>query len=222
MGLFLTILFHWAVFLSLFQSCFIILLGFKEWKLSNFILLDHFKHMLLLLFITKLCLTLCDPLDRGPLGFPAHGISQARILEWAAFSSSKGSSWPRGRTQVSCVSWVAGKFFTLSHLRSPQRKYTVRVNTLSLGQAHHLWLFTIIEINFYGSLVTWVQICVHASQVQLSISALSPAALLLWNLCKQSAGRETVDMPVTVDSSRQPINTLSPHGLRDIYTWFNI
>ena len=34
-------------------------------------------------------LTLCDPMDRSPLGTSIHGISQARILEWVAISSSK-------------------------------------------------------------------------------------------------------------------------------------
>ena len=28
---------------------------------------------------------------------------QARILDWVAMSSSRGSSWPRDRTQVSCI-----------------------------------------------------------------------------------------------------------------------
>ena len=41
-----------------------------------------------------------------------HGISQARILEWVTISSSRGSSWPRDRTPVSCVSCIAGRFFT--------------------------------------------------------------------------------------------------------------
>ena len=36
------------------------------------------------------------------------GILQARILEWVAMPSSSGSSWPRERTQVSCI---AGGFF---------------------------------------------------------------------------------------------------------------
>ena len=36
-----------------------------------------------------------------------HGISQARILEWVAISFSRGSSWPRNQTQVSCISrWI--------------------------------------------------------------------------------------------------------------------
>ena len=38
------------------------------------------------------------------LGFSVHGTFQARILEWASFSFSKGSSWPSDQTRVSCVS----------------------------------------------------------------------------------------------------------------------
>ena len=37
------------------------------------------------------------------------GILQARILEWVAMPSSRGSSQPRDRTQVS---HIAGRFFT--------------------------------------------------------------------------------------------------------------
>ena len=32
-----------------------------------------------------------------------HGIIQARILEWFAISSSKGSYQPRDQTHISCV-----------------------------------------------------------------------------------------------------------------------
>ena len=38
---------------------------------------------------------------QGPLSM---GILQARILEWVAMPSSRGSSQPRDRTQVSCIS----------------------------------------------------------------------------------------------------------------------
>ena len=41
------------------------------------------------------CLTLCSSMDCSLLGSPVHGILQARILEWAAMPSSRGSSWPR-------------------------------------------------------------------------------------------------------------------------------
>ena len=39
--------------------------------------------------------TLCDPKDCSPPGSSAHGILQARILEWVAISFSRGSSRPR-------------------------------------------------------------------------------------------------------------------------------
>ena len=41
------------------------------------------------------CPTLCDPMDYSPPGSSVHGILQARILEWVAISSSRGSSQPR-------------------------------------------------------------------------------------------------------------------------------
>ena len=36
--------------------------------------------------------TLCDPIDCSPPGFSVHGILQARILEWVAMPSSRGSA----------------------------------------------------------------------------------------------------------------------------------
>ena len=57
----------------------------------------------------QLCPTLCDPMVCSPLGSSVHGILQARILEWVAVPSSRGSSWPREGPRVSCI---AGRFFT--------------------------------------------------------------------------------------------------------------
>ena len=42
--------------------------------------------------VAQLCLTLCDPMDCSPPGSSVHGILQARMLEYVAISSSKGSS----------------------------------------------------------------------------------------------------------------------------------
>ena len=52
--------------------------------------------------------TLCDPMDCSLLGSSVHGIIQARILEWVAMPSSRGSSGPRDWSYISC----AGRFFT--------------------------------------------------------------------------------------------------------------
>ena len=57
--------------------------------------------------LTQSCLILCDPMDCSPPGFSVHGILQARILEWVAISSSRGSSLPRDGTCVCCIDrWV--------------------------------------------------------------------------------------------------------------------
>ena len=40
-------------------------------------------------------------MDCSPSGSAVHGILQARILEWVAAPSSRGSSQPRDRTHVS-------------------------------------------------------------------------------------------------------------------------
>ena len=45
----------------------------------------------------------CGPMDCSPPGSSLHGISQARILEWVAISSSWRSSQPRDQTCVSCI-----------------------------------------------------------------------------------------------------------------------
>ena len=44
------------------------------------------------------CLTLCNIMDRSPLGSSVHGILQARTLQWVVVPSSRGSFQPRDRT----------------------------------------------------------------------------------------------------------------------------
>ena len=52
------------------------------------------------------CIRLCDPLDCSPPCCSVHGILQARILEWVAVPSSRGSSQPRDWTHVSYISCI--------------------------------------------------------------------------------------------------------------------
>ena len=59
--------------------------------------------------VARSCPTLYDPMDCSPPGCSVHGILQARILEWIAISSFRGSSRPRDRSWVSCI---ADRFFT--------------------------------------------------------------------------------------------------------------
>ena len=59
--------------------------------------------------VAQSCWTLCNLMDHSLPGSAVHGIFQARILEWAAISFSRGSSQPRDQTQVSRI---ASGFFT--------------------------------------------------------------------------------------------------------------
>ena len=63
-----------------------------------------------LCLVTQLCPTLCDAMNCSPPGSSVHGILQARILELVVIPFSRGSSWPRDQTWVSCT---AGRFFTV-------------------------------------------------------------------------------------------------------------
>ena len=47
---------------------------------------------------------------RSPPGSSVRGTLQARILEWVAILFSRGSSWPKDRTQIS---HTAGRFLTI-------------------------------------------------------------------------------------------------------------
>ena len=53
--------------------------------------------------VTQLCLTLCYRKDCSPPGSSAHGMLQARVLEWAAISSSRGFSRLGDWAHVSCI-----------------------------------------------------------------------------------------------------------------------
>ena len=64
----------------------------------------------MLCLVAQACLILCNSMDYGLPGSSVYGILQAKILEWVAISSSRGSFKSRDRTQVSCM---AGGFFTI-------------------------------------------------------------------------------------------------------------
>ena len=55
------------------------------------------KFIIVVVLVTQ-CLTLCDSMDCSSPVSSVHGIFQARILEWVAFSFSRGSSQPRDGT----------------------------------------------------------------------------------------------------------------------------
>ena len=61
-------------------------------------------------------------MDYSPPGSSAHGILQAKILEWFAISFSRGSFQPRDQTHICCL---AGRFFTT---KPPGKSKTLAIN----------------------------------------------------------------------------------------------
>ena len=78
------------------------------------------------------CPILRDHKDLCPPGSSVHGISQARILEWAAMSSSRGSSQLRDQTHV-C--YIVGRFFTTE---PPGKPDPVLGSSVPRGKVLHL------------------------------------------------------------------------------------
>ena len=76
---------------------------YKICKLRSYI----FMYRTCCCLVTNSCLTLCNPMNCSPPGSSVYGISQVRILEWVAISFSRGSSWPRDWTHMSCIGrWI--------------------------------------------------------------------------------------------------------------------
>ena len=79
-------------------------------------------------------LTLCNPRDCSPPGFSVYGIFQARILEWVAISSFRGSSNPGIEPASLATPALAGVLFTTLPPGKPvvQVKATVAQSCLIL------------------------------------------------------------------------------------------
>ena len=53
--------------------------------------------------VTQSRSSLFNSMDHSPTGSSVHGILQARTLEPVAISFSRGSSWPKDQTCLSCI-----------------------------------------------------------------------------------------------------------------------
>ena len=118
----------------------------KFYKFDKYILLciSHYEHA----ESPQLCLTLCSPVDCSVLGSSVHGILQARILEWVAMPSSRGSSRPRNQICVSVVPALQADSLLMSHQRSPLTIAVSHKNnfiTLQIPPVYHLFNLPTLE-----------------------------------------------------------------------------
>ena len=99
-----------------------------------FCLENTFPKPCVLCLAAQSCPTVCNPMDYSPPGSSVHGILQARIPEWVAMPSSRGSSQPRDWIQVSSI---GGRFFILWATREASPKICLQLihhsNLISKG-----------------------------------------------------------------------------------------
>ena len=95
------------------------------------------------------CPTPCYPTDYSQPGSFAHGILQARRLQWIAVPSSRGPPWLRDWTHVSCLlHWNAGS----SPLVPPKKPHSV-CNFHLKNRIFSVFIFTCIIIQIQGILM---------------------------------------------------------------------
>ena len=103
---------QWTTSQPLTPLCFLLTLLLRLCKLHLGPWCMHAKSL-------QSCLALWDPMDCSPPVSSAHGIHEARILEWVAMPSSRRSPQLRDRT---CISCFVGRFFTAESLGKPLGK----------------------------------------------------------------------------------------------------
>ena len=118
------------------------------------------------------CVSFFDLMDYSTLVSFFHGILQGRILEWVATPFSRGSSQPRDRTWVSCISgrlfiiWamreallhniVIWYFYTLQTWHYDKSSY----NMSPYKVLHSYWLYSAhCTFHTHDSLISQLEVC---------------------------------------------------------------
>ena len=143
-------------------------------------------------------------MDCSPLDSSVHGILQARILEWVAMPSSKGSSQPRGRIRVSCI---AGRIFTIWATKEP---------TACLGVHQTSDLSFILDfcfINSASSRCSVLKTLWHAFPLNFRCSSLSS---LVSPYC---GNKKSHDLQSIASPSQDFLQIIRISPLRDLSVW---
>ena len=111
--------------------------------------------------VAKSSLTPCDPKDCSPPGSSVHGISQARILEWAAISFSRGLSQPRDQTRISCIGrYILYCWATLEtpwwglHVLIPGKHLTQWLASVTKNHCHLPYLTEVNPQDLWNSIIS--------------------------------------------------------------------
>ena len=136
------------------------------------------------------CTTLCDPMDCSLQGSSAHRIFQAKILEWVAISSCRGSSWHRDQTSVS---HIAGGFFTAAAAAKSLQSYLTLCDPIDGSPPG-----SSVPVILWARTLEWVAISFsNAWKWKVKVKSLSHVRLFatLWTVTHQA--------PLSMGLSRQ-------------------
>ena len=106
---------------------------------SHVCVLSRFSHIWLFA-------TLWMVAHQAPLSM---GFSKARILEWVAMLSSRGSSRTKDWTHVFCVSCITDRFFTTEPPGKPSKRYICHYFSIAALGRHHNTLSSEPRCNFW-------------------------------------------------------------------------
>ena len=106
-------------------------------------------------------------MDCSLSGSSIHGILQARILEWVAMPSSRGSSQPRDQTQVS---HIAGGFFIIWATKARMNYYPSSSCSSKYILIHYERTLLILQFN-WETWVLWQTTEQESMQLSLSSSS---------------------------------------------------
>ena len=113
--------------------------------------------------VTQLCSVLSDPLDCGIPGSSVPMVFQARILDWVATSFCRRSTQHRGQILVSCVSCIAGTFFTHWTIReAPFNVYFFHSFMFILDLLFSSWNVWLIPLIFKQSYFKKIKIMIFS------------------------------------------------------------
>ena len=99
------------------------------------------------------CLTLCNPMDHNLPGSSVHGILQARILEWVAWPSSRGSSHLGIKPRSLTFPALAGEFFTISTTSKDHITCTCVYKCIK-----NIFMFVPLA-HLYNHVFNWMYVC---------------------------------------------------------------
>ena len=100
-------------------------------------------------------MTLCDTMHYSPPGSSVREILQAGILEWVTISFSRGSSWPRGWTHMSCI---AGRSFTIWATR---KSHSVFYGDLNGNEIQNEGRYIYIYMYIYIYICIYMYVCMY-------------------------------------------------------------